>query len=37
MGKPQYTQKFRNDWLNNKQFKDWLIEVEDDETASVTL
>ncbi|XP_026805976.1 uncharacterized protein LOC113549028 [Rhopalosiphum maidis] len=34
MGKPQYTQKFRNDWLNNKQFKDWLIEVEDDETKA---
>lgn len=34
MGKPQYTQKFRKEWLNNKLFKDWIIEIEGDVTKA---
>lgn len=28
MGKPQYLQTFRKEWLNKKEFKHWLLEVE---------
>lgn len=28
MGKPQYIQKFRKDWLLNSLFKEWLLAVE---------
>ncbi|XP_022167837.1 uncharacterized protein LOC111031991, partial [Myzus persicae] len=31
MGKPQYTQKFRKEWLQNTLFKDWLVAVEGDD------
>lgn len=30
MGKTQYSQKFRDDWLNEKCFKDWLLKLETD-------
>lgn len=28
MGKAQYAQKFREEWLNDKLFKDWLVKIE---------
>lgn len=31
MGKPQYTQKFRKEWLLNTLFTDWLVAVEGDD------
>jgi len=30
MGKTQYPQKFRDEWLVHSSFKDWLIKIEDD-------
>lgn len=30
MGKVQYLQKFRDEWLNDKMFKDWLLKLESD-------
>lgn len=29
---PQYTQKFREEWLKEKQLKEWIIELENDNT-----
>ena len=28
MGKPQYSQRFRNEWLNDARYKQWLMKVE---------
>ncbi|CAI6357819.1 unnamed protein product [Macrosiphum euphorbiae] len=28
MGKTQYTQKFREEWLTDALFKDWLVKIE---------
>lgn len=29
---PQYTQKFRDEWLKDKNFKEWIVELENDNT-----
>jgi len=26
---PQYPQKFRDEWLNEKLFKNWIVKLED--------
>lgn len=34
MGKPQYNQKFRSEWLKEKQFSDWLSEFNGDSSKA---
>jgi len=34
MGKPQYLQKFREEWLTEKLFKDWLLKIENDSSKT---
>lgn len=34
MGKPQYSQKFREEWLTDKLFKDWLLKIENDSSKT---
>lgn len=34
MGKPQYNQKFRSEWLKEKQFIDWLSEYNEDSSKA---
>jgi len=29
---PQYAQKFREEWLKDKNFKDWIVVLENDNT-----
>jgi len=28
----QYAQKFRDEWLKDKHFKEWIVELENDNT-----
>jgi len=34
MSKPQYLQKFREEWLTEKLFKDWLLKIENDNSKT---
>jgi len=37
MGKTQYPQKFRDEWLVESIFKDWLLKIEDNDTKTCNL
>lgn len=34
MSKPQYSQKFRKKWLQDREFKDWLLEIENNSSKA---